>query len=139
MKKNIVIFLLLTATLLFAVTEPARKALVVGNSAYQAGSLTNPENDAESIAEVLKSAGFEVILTTNRNLRQMEGDLRSFRQSINKGDVALFFYAGHGVQVDGKNYLLPVDNKGIADNSELKRRAIDAQDYVNAMADSGAS
>ena len=91
------------------------------------------------MAEVLKSAGFEVILTTNRNLRQMEGDLRSFRQSINKGDVALFFYAGHGVQVDGKNYLLPVDNKGIADNSELKRRAIDAQDYVNAMADSGAS
>ncbi len=140
MKKLIIItLLLLTAAFLFAGTEPARKALVVGNSAYQAGSLTNPENDAESMAEVLKSAGFEVILTTNRNLRQMESDLRSFRQSINKGDVALFFYAGHGVQVDGQNYLLPVDNKGIANNSELKRRAIDAQDYVNAMADSGAS
>ncbi len=138
-KLLIIVLLLLTTTLLFAEEDPGRVALIVGNSTYEASPLTNPENDAKAMAKVLKSAGFKVILSTNRSLREMENDLSSFRKSISKGDVALFFYAGHGVQVDGANYLLPINDKGIGSSYDLKRRAMDAQDYVNAMADSGAA
>lgn len=111
---------------------------MVGNGSYQAGPLTNPPNDAEAVAKVLEEADFEVHLATDRTLREMEADLREFKESISKGDVALFFYAGHGVQVDGVNYLLPVNNGNIQDSGALRRRAIDAQEYVTAMADAGA-
>ncbi len=114
-----------------------RIALVIGNSGYESGALTNPVNDASDLSEMLKDSGFEVILTTDRNLLQMEEDLRLFKQKIRSGDIALLFYAGHGVQVDGVNYLLPVDNGGIQDESDLKRRAMDISDYVNGMAELG--
>lgn len=125
-KELLIISILLTAAALSWAYGPGRKALVVGNAAYRSGPPANPGNDAEDMAAVLADAGFEVMLRTDRTLADMEGDLREFRSSIEKGDVALFFYAGHGVQVDGINYLLPVDNADIRDNLQLKRRAVDA-------------
>lgn len=87
---------------------------------------------------MLTAAGFDVILSVDCSLARMEEDLRRFKHTIVKGDVALFFYAGHGVQVDGQNYLLPVDNGNIQESGELRRRAVNAEEYVVAMADGGA-
>lgn len=114
-----------------------RVALVIGNADYHVGKLANPENDANDVAAALADAGFEVHLSVNRTLAQMEEDLRTFRTSIRPGDVAMLYYAGHGVQADGENFLLPVDNAGIMDQNSLKRRSINAAEYIQAMADAG--
>jgi formylglycine-generating enzyme required for sulfatase activity len=88
----------------------ARVALVIGNSAYQnAEELPNPKNDAIAIAAALERTGFEVDLRTDLDQLGMQHALRDFGLKAESADVALVFYAGHGVQVAGENYLLPVD------------------------------
>ena len=90
--------------------EEARHALVIGNNAYlHARPLDNPTNDATSIADSLEQVGFEVTLRTDTDLKSLKGAVREFVQKLPKGAVALVFYAGHGVQVKGQNYLIPVD------------------------------
>jgi len=87
-----------------------RVALVIGNANYQAvGQLRNPVNDAQDMANVLTQLGFEVILKTNSSLREMETALDQFDRAIRQGSVGVFYYAGHGVQSQGENYLIPVD------------------------------
>jgi hypothetical protein len=87
-----------------------RVALVVGNSAYvQAGALPNPMNDASDMAEALKKVGFEVILGLDLTKSAFDGKVRDFARALEQADVAVFFYAGHGLQVGGRNYLVPVD------------------------------
>ena len=89
-----------------------RVALVVGNSAYRAAtSLANPTNDARDISAALKAAGFTVIQTLDADRRQFDGALRAFTDQLAKADVAVFFYAGHGLQVGQQNYLVPIDAK----------------------------
>ena len=85
-----------------------RTALVIGNSKYEQGSLRNPGNDARAMGNTLKDLGFDVTLQFNLNLRQMDEAVRGFGQKIKDGGVGLFYFAGHGVQVDGVNYLAPV-------------------------------
>jgi formylglycine-generating enzyme required for sulfatase activity len=85
-----------------------RSALVIGNSNYEQGPLRNPANDARAIGNTLKDLGFDVTLQFNLNLRQMDEAVRGFGQKIKDGGIGLFYYAGHGVQVDGVNYLAPV-------------------------------
>ena len=100
------------ATLVFVSPAAADKrvALVVGNSAYvQAGALPNPINDASDMAEALKQVGFEVILGLDLTKAAFDGKVRDFARALEKADVAVFFYAGHGLQVGGRNYLVPVD------------------------------
>jgi uncharacterized caspase-like protein len=85
-------------------------ALVIGNEAYtHAVPLKNPKNDANAMAEMLQRIGFSVISGTDLSKRQMEQKAREFIREARHADVALFFYAGHGIQVAGKNYLVPVD------------------------------
>jgi len=86
-----------------------RVALVVGNSAYRSSPLRNPGNDARAIAAKLRKLGFAVIERENLQTRQIAPMLREFRSRLRAGDVALFFYAGHGLQVRGINYLPTVD------------------------------
>lgn len=88
-----------------------RVALVVGNSDYKDSSLTlgNPKNDANSIADVLRSLDFEVQLVTNVGKRDLDGVMERFARLSVTADTALFFYAGHAIQYQGKNYLMPVD------------------------------
>lgn len=89
-----------------------RLALVVGNSAYKhTPVLDNPLNDARDIAGALERTGFEVIVAVDADKRQMDGALRAFAEKLARADVALFFYAGHGLQVGNENWLLPVDAK----------------------------
>jgi uncharacterized caspase-like protein len=91
---------------------PNRVALVMGNGAYQSVvQLPNPSNDAADIAQALRRIGFEVIEGRDLERRAMEEKIRDFGRKLDKADVALFFYAGHGLQVGGKNYLVPIDAK----------------------------
>ena len=102
----------LLASLLLALPAAAEKrvALVVGNSAYkEVGALANPVNDANEISAALKSAGFEVILGVNVDKREFDTKVRNFADLLENADAAIFFYAGHGLQVAGRNYLIPVD------------------------------
>jgi hypothetical protein len=87
-----------------------RIALVFGNSQYKTGTpLKNPVNDANLMEGTLKELGFEVIKRLNANLAEMNKAIREFTEKLPGYNVALFYYAGHGNQVDGKNYLVPVD------------------------------
>lgn len=87
-----------------------RIALVIGNGRYTGGgSLANPVNDATDMAAKLRQLGFQVTLRTDADYMAMRRALTDFGRQIKEGTVALFFYAGHGMQVRGKNYLLPVD------------------------------
>lgn len=87
-----------------------RVALVIGNSGYiHAPPLTNPRHDAADMAAKLKELGFEVIEGQDLDKARMEGRIRQFAEAITGAGMALFFYAGHGLQVGGKNYLVPTD------------------------------
>src|SRR4029434_8690335 len=87
-----------------------RWALVIGNSAYGAevGLLPNPGNDATDMAATLQPLGFEVTLILNATRQQMEDALAAFRRQLRAGGVGLFYFAGHGAQVEGTNYLIPL-------------------------------
>lgn len=87
-----------------------RVALVIGNSAYvHAAALHNPKNDALGMSEKLEDLGFEVVRGVDLDLGAMRGTIRDFVGKLEGADMALFFYAGHGLQVGGENYLAPVD------------------------------
>jgi WD40 repeat protein len=87
-----------------------RLALVIGNGNYaQAGKLNNTLNDANAMASVLQELGFEVIKITDGNYEQIKNAIYTFGDRIQDAHVSLFYYAGHGLEVDGTNYLVPVD------------------------------
>lgn len=86
-----------------------RIALVIGNSAYRSGALRNPVNDAKDVAAKLRKQGFTVIERNNLQTRQIGRTLSEFRSKLIPGAVALVFYAGHGLQIKGENYLPAVD------------------------------
>ena len=114
--KTLVIALALAITLAIALlTRPAlaapdRVALVIGNSAYKnAAMLPNPSNDAAAVAQALRKIGFEVIEGRDLPKRAMEEKIIEFSRKLDRASLALFFYAGHGMQIGGHNYLLPTD------------------------------
>ncbi len=93
-----------------AATSEKRVALVIGNSAYQnTPPLANPRNDATEIGKVLKRVGFDVDVVLDATKTEMDQALRRFGNNLDGSSAAVFFYAGHGIQVDGNNYILPVD------------------------------
>jgi uncharacterized caspase-like protein len=88
-----------------------RVALIIGNSAYKnVPKLTNPVNDASLVAEMFKNAGFDAVTTKlNLNVSEMRKTLREFGASTRDADMAVIYYAGHGIELDGNNYLIPTD------------------------------
>lgn len=101
----------------------SRLALVIGNAKYQhVDPLRNSANDAELIAKSLKKVGFKVTLLIDASLAQMNASAADFGKSISKGDIAFVYFAGHGVQHGGDNYLIPVD-AAIDQPEELRQRA----------------
>lgn len=88
-----------------------RVALVIGNAQYKNASLTltNPKNDAEDVAAVLRKLGFDVIFATDTTKRDFDLAMAKFARSSTDADVALFYYAGHALQLQGRNYLMPTD------------------------------
>ena len=108
-------------------------ALIFGNSAYASAPLRNPVNDANSIAKKLKNLGFEVMLYTNGSQADMKRAIRSFGEKLaaNKG-IGLFFYAGHGMQVSGENYLIPVDAR-IEKEQDVELEAVNLKRMLGEM------
>lgn len=106
------LFLLLALSTAFAAdgVSGRRAALVIGNTAYEhLAQLPNAANDADRIREVLERANFEVTLGKNLDKKGLEETILGFLRTLNDGDVALFYYSGHAVQVGGHNFMLPVD------------------------------
>jgi uncharacterized caspase-like protein len=102
--------LLMPVILSLPAAAEKRVALIIGNSNYaQVPALPNPVNDANDIASALKRAGFEVILGIDVDKREFDTKVRNFADLLENADAAIFFYAGHGLQVSGRNHLLPVD------------------------------
>ena len=118
------------------VVKSERLALVIGNGAYQTAPLKNPVNDAEDVSKVLSSMGFKVSLHKNVDKRTMEESIRSFGRQLKSGGVGLFYFAGHGMQVEGQNYLIPVNAK-IESESDIKYEAVDAGLVLGKMEDAG--
>src|SRR6202048_672940 len=117
----------------YAVPE-RRVALVIGNSEYKNSSLSlsNPKNDANAIAAVLKSLDFEVHLVTDVGKRDMDGVLERFARLAANADSALFYYAGHAIQYHGKNYLMPVDAE-LEDEISVRYNLVSVDDARSAL------
>ena len=139
MKRTIfgILLLAIIATSVYSQTTLSRRvALVVGNGAYAANPLNNPPNDAADVAAALQDAGFEVTLLRDADLTAFEKAVSAFAASLKGADTGLFYYAGHGVAVDGMNYLIPVSPK-IDDASSVKAKAVAVDTVVGKMASSG--
>ncbi len=112
-----------------------RVALVIGNGRYPEIPLNNPEHDARLVAQTLRSLDFEVGEHLNLTARDFKRVLREFARQMDDDQVAsVFYYAGHGVQIGGRNYLLPVDI-ALRDQAEVRDEAIDMQDALLAHVD----
>ena len=110
-----------------------RVALVIGNSAYQnVPALPNPRNDAADLSEALTLAGFEVVEGMDLTRDQMAQTIREFVDQLDGATTGFFFYAGHGIQVDGRNYMLPVDTV-LRRESDLQLEAIDMNLVLSQM------
>jgi len=113
-----------------------RVALVIGNSNYPGDLLPNPVHDAEDLTKVLRGYGFTVIHKSDLNKQKMDEAIIEFGQSLGKNGVGLFFFAGHGIQIQQHNYLIPIGPK-IQKASLVKYRAIEAQQVVDIMNEAG--
>ncbi|MBB6482648.1 SUMF1/EgtB/PvdO family nonheme iron enzyme [Spirochaeta isovalerica] len=133
-------FLLLSIVLFFTypLFSQAKTALIIGNGDYKHFStLSNPVDEARDMRNALQRIGFEVILLTDGTEDEIYDAITLFEDKLKaKGGLALFHYGGHGVQVNGSNYLIPV-NADIPDERRVKSRAVDVEEIVSAMASSG--
>lgn len=111
-----------------------RLALVIGNGDYKTQRLANAANDGRDMAQALRALGFEVIEKIDASLQDMEEAIAAFGKALQKGGVGLFYYAGHGVQVAGRNYLIPVDAR-IESESDVKYKAVDPGLVMGKMED----
>ncbi len=113
-----------------------RLALVIGNGNYRASPLKNPVNDARDISATLQRLGFQVIYEENASRRRMDDAVRIFYSKLRNGGTGLFYYAGHGMQVKGRNYLIPVDAR-IESESDVEHESIDVGRVLGKMEDAG--
>lgn len=115
-----------------------RVALVIGNAAYQNGALRNPVNDATDVSSKLSSLGFTVIEGKNLDRDAMVRKVQEFRENLGSGGVALLYYSGHGIEIDGLNYLVPVNNSAIRTVQDVEIYGLDVHRIVSQMEASGA-
>lgn len=117
------------------VTKQRRTALIIGNANYRSeGRLNNPVNDATDIADSLRKLGFEVTLVTDANIQQMEQAIEQFNRQLRQGGVGLFYFSGHGIQVEGENYLIPIDTK-LNREQDVRYEAYPVGKLLNAVED----
>jgi uncharacterized caspase-like protein len=119
-----------------AATPSGKKvALVMGNSAYKhAVELPNPKNDAKLMAETFRTAGFTVIEGEDLDKTAMSALVDQFTEIAYDADVAVVYYAGHGLQVDGRNYLVPIDAQ-LEKAAQLQTRTIPAEKFLDCLRD----
>jgi uncharacterized protein (TIGR02145 family) len=117
--------------------EQKRIALVIGNGNYLLGSLANPENDARAMKNALQNVGFDVIEYENLNQGEMKRAIDEFGEKIKSYDVGLFYFAGHGIQSNGYNYLIPVDAQ-LTTEKQIEYDCVQADRVLALMEGSGA-
>src|ERR1700730_9859256 len=113
-----------------------RMALVIGNAAYQTGTLATPANDAGLIAQTLQAAGFDVVGARDLDEDSLRHAFRDFVDNVTKAGpeaVVAVYFAGYGLQLAGENYLVPID-ANIAHDSDVPVRALRLSDYTHALA-----
>lgn len=126
------------AVLLFGSIDSAqadrRIALVIGNAHYgnTALTLSNPKNDADDVADALRAVGFEVLKATDASKRDMDLAMAKFARAATDSDAALFFYAGHALQYQGRNYLIPTDAE-VEDEVSLRYQLMAIDDVRAAL------
>ena len=130
MPKLFIIASALLALKLSAAVE--RHALVIGNANYQSSPLRNPLNDARDMAAALEGLGFQVQSLLDADAPEMEQAILDFGDRLRDGGVGLFYYAGHGVQAQGRNYLIPLQ-ANISREIQLRHKAVDAGLVLDAM------
>jgi hypothetical protein len=113
-----------------------RIALVVGNANYKVRPLKNPRNDADDVSRSLKATGFEVIDLRDATLPQMRTAVRQFGDRLINNDVGLVYYSGHGVEVKGRNYFIPV-NADIQREDEIADQVLDVSLILEKMSTAG--
>ena len=146
MQKTLIMFVTISLTLLCSVsafsnqnvrsTGKNRTALVIGNSDYRFSPLKNPTNDAQDMARVLRSIGFDVILKTNADKPSIVKALNLFGQKLTRSEIGIFFFAGHGVQVNNRNFLIPL-NSQIQSESDVEFEGIHAGRVLGKMENAG--
>ena len=129
--------LLIAAMLVSSAAQAAetRIALVIGNSDYSSGPLPNPANDAKLVGEALTSLGFDVIARRNADQITMKRAIQEFGSRLERagpGSVGLFYYAGHGVQLSGRNYLIPTTAR-IEREGDVEIEAVSADWVIEQM------
>jgi uncharacterized caspase-like protein len=128
---------LFAIAILAAVTpvQAKRIALVIGNDSYQhADPLGNARADARAVADALRATNFKVTLKQDVGLQAMKEALRTFKNEVAGGDEVIFYYAGHGVQLEGNNYMVPVDTAGDSAD-QLKDDSVSLQRVLDDMQD----
>lgn len=110
-----------------------RLALVIGNSSYQhVGSLKNPQNDADDMARVLEKLNFKVEKCLNATQNELSIAINAFLRDLDEYSTGLLYYAGHGMQVDGDNYIIPVDCE-LTDKPKMVNSCISLNDYLRRL------
>lgn len=116
------------------VLAEARIALVIGNGSYKTNRLKNPRSDAGLMARTLAATGFDVMTVMDGSAAEMRRAIADFAAKLQQpGAVALFYYGGHGVQIDGENYLIPLD-ANIATSGDVEAQAVPLQSILRTMA-----
>ena len=136
MRKRIIIgvFILMICSLAFLhpVGAATRTALVIGNSKYKTAPLQNPVNDARDMAKSLRSLNFDVIEKLNAGKRDMVLAIDEFYKRLKRADVGVFYFAGHGMQIHGVNYLIPV-KAHVTSETDIQFEAVDAGRVLGKM------
>lgn len=110
-----------------------RLALIVGNGRYTGAPLKNPANDARDMSVALRRLGFEVIERVDVTQKEFNRAITQFGERLTSDTVALFFFAGHGIQVKGKNYLIPIDAE-ISQENSIRAEAVDVDAILDQLA-----
>ncbi|HEV8138842.1 MAG TPA: caspase domain-containing protein [Pyrinomonadaceae bacterium] len=113
-------------------TIPGKVALVIGNGNYKMAPLQNPVNDAHDMAAALRQLGFDVVYGEDLSQDGMTRTIKEFRDKLASGSIGLFYYAGHGSQIDGRNYLIPVDAT-VASAQEVIAKSVEVNSVLGQM------
>ncbi len=117
-------------------TPQPRMALIIGNAAYQRASLRTPVNDATDTATTLHQLGFDITMLQDADLRTMQAALQMFSQRLRQGGVGLFYFAGHGVQIRGDMYLMPLGVR-LEQEQDIRHEALPVGRVWGDMEDAG--
>jgi hypothetical protein len=138
-RRAILTYLLVFSSIFMVVVNRAfadggRVALVIGNADYRGERLANPVNDAASIANTLRRLGFNVDTLSNASRRQMSEAINQFANKLKRNEVGFFYFSGHGAQVNGENYLFPIDAQ-VDNERDIKYATVHIGEVLDAMAD----